>query len=246
MLDQAATLLGQKDVVTIKEIAEWIGLIFGTSTSLFGIWKWISNQKPENGVTFKVGEIAGTTIIVINGSGNSITVPSGAAALSADEEVTKYVKSVLMPLEKEGYKDMSFLVGDREVVKIDDDEARKIILSPSLMQVDNPHHSTSKIRGTVRIKSPQYEGFVKWALSWNGRVIEAEISDKAAEWVKNFQANNFNAPPGTVLDVSMSETVKLDHRGVAVSKPSYIVTEVHDWTPPPKQGRFDFGFSKMP
>jgi hypothetical protein len=244
MLDQAATLLGQKDVVTVKEIAEWIGLIVTTSTSLFGIWRWISGQKSEGGVTFEVGDVAGTTVIIVNGSGNSITVPSGAAALLADDEVTKHVKSVLKPLEKEGYNDMSFLFGDKEVVKIDETEARKIISSPSLIQTDDPHQSISKIRGIVRIKSPQYEGSAKWSLLWNGRIIEAEMSEEAAEWVKKFQSNNVNAPPGTVLDVTMSEMVKLNLSGTAVSKPSYVVMEVHDWTPPPKQGRFDFGFSK--
>ena len=245
LLDQAATFLGQKDVKTAKEIGEWIGLIVGGTTGLFGFWRWLAHQKPRDGITLKLGDVTGTTIITVNGSGNSITVSSETAALATDEEVLKKVKLVLQPLQKDGYNDLTFLQGPEIVDKIGKEDAQAISSASPLIPTEEPQQSTSNIRGTVRIKAAQYEGSAKWSLSWNGRIVDAEMSGQAAEWVRNFQENALSAPPGTILDVSMTETVKLNSQGVIVpySKPSYVVTEIHSWTLPTSQPGFDFGFS---
>ena len=56
----------------------------------------------------------------------------------------------------------------------------------------------------------------------------------------DFQHNRVEAPPNTVLDVSMTETVKLNAQGLAVGKASYVVRKVHSVTPPPTQAGFTF------
>lgn len=244
LLDQAATFLGQKDVKTAEEIAAFIGIVANGGVGLFKFLKWMSGRDLKGGVTFTKGDQTGTTIVNIIGSGNSITIPNGTAALATDQEVMKRVRSVLRPLQNEGYSDLTFVDGEREITKIEKGEAQDIISAAPLVAPEEPQQSTSAIRGMVRIKSAQYEGGAKWSLLWNGRAVDAEMSGQASEWVSGFQENRIPAPPGTILDVSMTETVKLDSRGIAVpnSKPSYVVTEVHAWTPPATQISLDFGY----
>lgn len=238
--DQAATFLGQKDIVTAKEIGEWLGLIGPGGGTLFGVYKFFSRTKPGKGdVVFTAGDVAGTTIITIIGNGNSITVPDQVALLASDPEIARRVKNVVRPLERTGYEDLTFLHNDQAITSIDKFEAAEIIAAPENIVLEVGDASASEIRGLVRIKSPQYEGTARWSLLWAGRAISAEMADKV--WVAAFQSNRVSAPPNSVLEVTMTETVRLDDGGQAVSSPTYVVTTVHSVKIPPVQTTFDYG-----
>lgn len=193
-------------------------------------------------MTLTTGSQRGTTIVNITGDVHvhSLEVPTETAKLLVDPDVAKNVKAVLRPLECEGYEDVTFLHDDKAVTQIDRQTAREIIAAPPITTEDAPTESVSKIRGIVRIKAAQYEGGARWSLLWQGRAIDAEMADKAAAWVDDFQHNRVAAPPNTTLDVSMTETVKLNAHGLALGKPSYVVHEVHGTTPPPTQTGFTF------
>ncbi len=244
--DQAAVLIGHKDVATAKDIAEWVGIIGSGAGSLglFALLKRIYGGKQDDkpGVTLTTGSQTGTTIINIAGDVHvqSLEVPTETAKLLVDPEVAKNVKAVLKPLEREGYEDITFLHDEQPVTKIDRQTAREIIAAPPITTEDAPTESVSNIRGVVRIKAAQYEGGARWSLLYQGKAIDAEMVDKAAAWVDDFQHNRVAAPPNTVLDVSMTETVKLNAQGLAIGKPSYSVREVHGATPPPAQTGFAF------
>jgi len=244
IFDQAATLIGRKDVASAKDIAEWVGIIGGAGLGLFGLLKRIYSGKRETtpGVTLTTGSQTGTTIINITGDVNikSIQVPTETAKLLVDPEVAKNVKAVLKPLEREGYEDVTFLHDDRLVTQIDRRTAHEIIVAAPITTENAPPESVSNIRGVVRIKAAQYEGGARWSLLYQGKAIDAEMTDKAASWVNDFQHNRVAAPPNTTLDVSMTETVKLNAQGLAIGKPSYVVYEVHGTTPPPTQSGFSF------
>ena len=236
LMEQAAVLLGQREVATAKEIAEWVGLIGGGTFGLFKLIKWLGQRDSDGGITFSVGTAPNTTIINVVGDGNSIQVPTPTARLLADRDVQKQVKQVIRPLKKEGYDDLTFVHDDKPVVQIDKEEAATFDAWPPIDPESAPVESESAIRGHVRIKSPQYEGNARWSLMWQGRAIDAEMTDQAATWVEDFQSNRVDAPPNTLLDVSMTETVKLDAQGNAVGKPQYVVSRVHSAKPPPAQG----------
>lgn len=245
-LDQAATLLGHKDVATAKEIAEWVGIIGGAGSSigLFALLKRIYGGKSEAkpGVTLTTGSQTGTTIINIAGDVHvqSIEVPTETAKLLVDPDVAKNVKAVLKPLEREGYEDLTFLHDDQPVTRIDRRTAHEIIAAPIITTDIASTESVVDIRGPVRIKAAQYEGGARWSLLYQGKAIDAEMTGKAASWVDDFQHNRVAAPPNTTLDVSMTETVKLNAQGLAIGKPSYVVHEIHGATPPPTQTGFSF------
>ena len=82
VLDQAATLLGQKDVATAKEIAEWIGITGAPSLGLFALLKRIYGKgDTPPAVTFTTGDQTGTTIINIAGDAHGLLVSTEAAKL---------------------------------------------------------------------------------------------------------------------------------------------------------------------
>lgn len=167
-------------------------------------------------------------------------MPTETAKLLVDEDVRKNVRGVLKPLERDGYEDLTFLHHAQPVTRIEKDEAASIRSAPPIAPEEEQTNSPSKIRGAVRIKSPQYEGGAKWSLLYQGRAIDTEMADEAAKWVADFQANRVAAPPNTIVEVSMTETVRLNSHGLAVSKPTYVVHEVHSVTPPPTQPGLPF------
>jgi hypothetical protein len=234
LLEQAKTFFGQDGVKTAKEIAEWIGLISGGGVGLFQLLKFM-RHKDDSETKFQITQETGSTIVTIIGDGNSITVPIQTYQLAQEKIIVDRAKAVMKPLEKAGYESLAFLDGEFEIFEVTESEASEIVSAPAEPLGPLPTESVSQIRGKVRIKSAQYEGGAKWALLWNGRAIDAEMADKAAEWVTDFQENRVSAPPNSVLDVTMTETVKLDDQGLAVGKPVYQVQNVHSVTPPPQQ-----------
>jgi hypothetical protein len=239
LLEQAKGLLGTDHVKTAKEIAEWIGIIGGGGCGLFQLLRLI-RRRGESGTKFEMKQDAGGNTVTLTGGGHAITVPIQTYQLAQEKYVVDRAKDVIRPLEKPGIESLAFLEGEQPVFEVNDQEASEIIATPAGELDPVPAESVSDIRGAVRIKSAQYEGSAKWALLWNGRAIDAEMADKAAEWVARFQANLVSAPPNSTLEVSMTETVRLDDNGMAVGKPVYVVREVHDVKPPPQQtGLFD-------
>lgn len=239
LLDQAKLLFGVDEIKTAKEIAEWIGIIGGGSVGLFQLLKFMRG-KGDDGTKLEIKQETGSTTVTITGNGNEVTVPLQTYQLAQEKDVVDRAKAVMKPLEKEGYESLSFLEGGTEIFEVSDQEATEIVATPIDDLEPLPNEASSTIRGGVRIKSAQYEGAAQWSFLWDGRAINAEMADKAAEWVIDFQENKIDAPPNTILDVTMIQTVRLDDEGMAIGKASYRVTEVHSAKPPPKQmGIFD-------
>lgn len=236
LLDQAKGFFDSDRVKTAREIAEWIGLIGGGTGGVFALLKYIRGREEPPAQMSNDGR----TVIIVVGDGTRLEFPVQTLELAQDRNVVDRAKTVLRPLGKPGYSTLAFLEGDAEIVELDEDEASRIIATPSDAVVDTPTESVATISGVVRIKSPQYEGNAKWSLLWNGRAIDAEMIEQAAEWVEAFQHNRVHAPPNTILSVSMTETVRLDDEGKAVGKPHYTVSQIHSVTPPAQQTSLNF------
>jgi len=235
LLDQAKTFFDSDRIKTAKEIAEWIGIVKGGAGGavggLFALLAFLKGKKKESPLQITQ---TGSQVTIV-GDGNTIVIASETYELAQDRVVVDRVRSIMQPLTKPGYDDLSFLEGKDEVVRVSSEQAENIFSSASEELIPFQTESTSQIRGLVRIKSPQYEGGAKWSLLWNGRAVDAEMAENAAAWVAAFQQNRVNAPPNTVLEVSMTETVRLDENGLALGRPRYVVSDVHSVTPPPSQ-----------
>ena len=237
-LEQAKGLLGADGIKTAKDIAEWVGILSGGAVGLFQLMKFLRGAR-QSGQPLQIQNTGDGNITII-GNGNTIVVPRPVFQLAQEPKAIEKAKGVLRPLEKEGYDSLAFLEGEKSIVEFTKEEASGIGEMPSQPLTDIPSESVSQIRGQVRIKSAQYEGGAQWSLLWNGRAINAEMVDKAADWVVLFQENKVSAPPNSILDVSMIETAQLDAQGLIVGKAAYRVLEVHSVTQPPSQsGLFD-------
>lgn len=236
LLDQAKGFLGTDHVKTAREIAEWIGIISGGGVGLFHFLKFLTKAN-EEGAALKI-ESSGSDNVIVTGNGNTIVLPRQVVVLAQEPKIVERAKAVMRPLEREGYDTLSFIDRDDQVFEVRREEAEQISALPSNPLESVPTESRSEIRGQVRIKSAQYEGNAQWSFLWNGRAINAEMVDEAEQWVQAFQGNLISAPPNSILDVTMSETARLDQNGMIVGKPSYAVHVVHSVTPPPTQTTF--------
>lgn len=232
-LDQAKGLLGSDHVKTAREIAEWVGLLSGGTIGLFQLLKFLRGAQ-DSAAPLHI-QADGTGNVIVTGNGNTIVVPQQVYQLAQEPKAVEKAKAVMRPLQKEGYETLAFLDGGSEIFEVNSSEAKGIEDLQSQPLSDMPSESVSQIRGQVRIKSAQYEGENQWGFLWNGRPINAEMVDQAALWVADFQANKIDAPPNSILDVSMLETAQLDAQGLIVGKASYRVTMVHGVTRPPSQ-----------
>jgi hypothetical protein len=239
LMDQAKGLFTAENIKTAREIAADVGLVAGvTGVGLFQLIAFLAKAKkaPTSETTMTVDQGNGNVTVFNSGSGQ-ITVTQNTFLLAQDPVVVGKAQQVVRPLQKPGYTSLSFLVGDAEVFDIQEDDAAAFGSVEALSEEQKPPENTSTIDGTLRIKSAQYEGQARWGFMWNGRGIDAEMKEAAADWVEKFQANEVYAPPNSKLQVTMTETVKLDDAGNAIGKPSYVVKAVHSVAPPPTQGK---------
>ena len=232
-LDQAKGFLGSDNVKTAYDIAQWVGLLGSGSIGLFQLLKFLRGAK-ETGNPLHI-EADGTGNVIVTGSGNTVVIPQQVYQLAQEAKAVEKAKAVLRPLETEGYETLSFLEGDNGVFEVNSEEAQGIAELASQPLSELPSESVSQIRGQVRIKSAQHEGNAQWGFLWNGRTISAEMVDAAVEWVRDFQTNRVDAPPNSILDVSMLETAQLDAQGLILGKASYSVTAIHNVTRPSNQ-----------
>jgi hypothetical protein len=220
-LDQAKGFLGTDHVKTAYDIAQWVGILGSGTIGLFQLLKFLRASKKADAPLHIQNDGSGN--ITVTGNGNTIIVPQQVYQLAQEPRAIEKAKAVLRPLENEGYETLAFLDGDSEIFEVNAAEAEGIGELPSQPLSDLPSESGAQ-----------------WAFLWNGRAINAEMVEKAADWVSQFQDNKVSAPPNSILDVSMSETAQLDAQGLIVGKPSYRVLDVHSVTPPPRQtGLFD-------
>ena len=232
VLEKAKGFFAADGVATAKDIADWIGIAGGGIGSLFGLIKWLSKRPKSDGTKLKVTTESGVSTL-ISGDGNTVTVNHNVYLLASDPAVVESAKRVLKPLEKPGYETLSFLEGDRVVETMTREDARLASDLPNAV-LDPSHEDISTIRGHLRIKSPQYEGAAKWSVLWGGRAIDVTMEP---EFVREFQANETEAPPNTILEVTMEQTVALDDNGRAVGSTAYRVIEIHHIDLPPKRGK---------
>lgn len=234
VIERAKALFESGPIVTVEDIAKFVGLTGTSAITLFKLIKWLSKKNEDASTKLEVKDVDGSsTVILIKGDGNSINVDRSVAALAADPAIMESAKQVVAPVAREGYDSLEFIHDSKTVETITKHEAQDVISSSPVL-TPQANDSVSTIHGPVRIKSAQYEGNAKWSVMWAGRAIDVSMP---GDWVRDFQSNNIAAPPGTILDVTMEVRVQLDDKGNAVGAPNYTVTEIHNVKLPPPPGQ---------
>ena len=89
----------------------------------------------------------------------------------------------------------------------------------------------------VKVKKPDYLGQSMWALQYDGRAIEAKITD--LDWLAKFQSRVEDVRPGDSLSVMLYEEISYGYEGEVVHR-HYEVENVYEVIRPPVQGSIRF------
>lgn len=89
----------------------------------------------------------------------------------------------------------------------------------------------------VKVKKPDYLGLSMWAFQYDGRAIEAKITD--LDWLAKFQSRVEDVRPGDSLSVMLYEEISYGYEGEIVHR-HYEVEKVYDVIHPPVQGEIRF------
>jgi hypothetical protein len=89
----------------------------------------------------------------------------------------------------------------------------------------------------VKVKKPDYLGQSMWGLQFDGRAIDAKISD--SDWLDRFQSRQIDVRPGDSLKVTLYEEISYGYDGEVVHR-HYEVEKVHETIRPSRQGGMAF------
>ena len=161
--DQVGSLLSDDGVKTVKEIAEWVGIIGASSVSLFELIKFLKSRTVKDTVILKQEGGNHNIQISVEGNNNSVVVPQQVYELYTNKEIRTKAVAVLQPLRSDGYESLEFYDGKEVFAKFTPNDV------PSLHDDELPdlrpsNEQISIIRTSVRIRKPAYEGKSKWTL----------------------------------------------------------------------------------
>lgn len=231
--ESVSNLIADDRVATIKEIAEWIGIL-GTAAggiTLYALIKILRGKTVES-TTIEKNDGKDVLQIHIYGDSNHVTVDKNVYEMYSNQVIRNHAIKVLEPLTKDGYDSLEFYDGKKKVYEHFDKSDVPSIDNGNLPEIQPQNVVISKIKTIVRIRKPAYEGNSKWTLVYK-RAIEAAIEDK--DWLEKFQSNVVSAPPGSALEVDMDEKVVINSKGEQIEEPVYTVTKVHSVAPPAEQ-----------
>ncbi len=89
----------------------------------------------------------------------------------------------------------------------------------------------------LKVKKPDYLGSSKWQFKYDGRAIEAKITD--SEWLGTFQSRKEDVRPGDSLRVLLYEEISYGYDGEVVHR-HYEIEKVYEVIRPPTQGKIGF------
>ncbi len=234
--EQAKLLLDDENVKSVKEIAEWIGLVAGGSMSLFALIKYLRGREVKNTTVVRLRDGRNVVEIEIEGEDHPAVIAQQVYELYANIDARKKAIDVMRRLRLDGYDTLEFLEGDVGVFRITENEVPAADMS-DLPEVIPQNVNRSSITTAVRIRKAAYEGNAKWTVMYK-RAIDAPIEDK--DWLEQFQANKVQAPPGCALEVTLEETYITNDLGEVVGDPTYKILKVHGVIPRPVQTKLDF------
>ncbi len=96
---------------------------------------------------------------------------------------------------------------------------------------------TNSTRRVVKVKKPDYLGQSMWSFQYDGRAIEAKITDN--DWLSKFQSRVEEVKPGDSLDVLLYEEISYGYEGEIVHR-HYEIEKVYKVIRPPIQRNIGF------
>ncbi|MFZ4600410.1 MAG: hypothetical protein ACOYNN_17355, partial [Terrimicrobiaceae bacterium] len=157
--ESVSNLIADDRVATIKEIAEWIGILGagGSSITLYALIKILRGKNVES-TTIEKNDGKDVLQIHIYGDSNHITVDKNVYEMYSNQVIRNHAIKVLEPLTKDGYDSLEFYDGKKKVYEHFDKSDVPSIDNGNLPEIQPQNVVISKIKTIVRIRKPAYEG----------------------------------------------------------------------------------------
>jgi len=234
--EQAKLLIADDRIQTVKEIAEWIGIVGAPTYGLFRFIKWVRNRNIESVTVLKVADGRNLVEIRVEGEADPVQLTQAVYELYANVQTRQKAVAVLAPLREEGYETLEFYDGDNVFVEFSKDDVPKVDGS-DLPEVIPQNVHTSTIKTGIKIRKPAYEGQSRWTVMYK-RAIDASFDD--IPWLTDFQSGKVSAPPGSSLEVDLEEQYITNENDEIMGDPTYRIKKVYSVTLPMTQRRLEF------
>ena len=230
IMQHLAMLVGNDRAATAKDIAEWVGIISGSSFGLFKAYKWMARRN----VTLSELEIKqeGAEVRISNADSSNITVNANTYNLMGEPDVIEKMKDVVRPLTKEGYSTLQFEADGAIADEISSDDGRDICAIPESLEVHQRIKKTI-LEAKVKVRSPDLLGNSQWSVI-HDKAIRAKVEDE--RWLEQFQNAEIELLPGSLLHVKLRREIILDSNNDPIDEPKYFIVEVLSVIAPDQQG----------
>ena len=233
--EQAKDFVLNDEVVALKEIVEWIGII--GAPPLLGLYqfiKWIRGKR-RNSVNAQIHKGRNVMEVSAKDENEPIIIATPVYELYSGSVFRNKAIKVLEPLREDGYDSVEFYEGNDIVLSFTAEEIPKSNGSdlPRIITQELPRSHASSVRTSVRIRKAVYEGRSKWTIVYDEKVVQVSIDD--AEWLKRFQSGLEPTPPGSSLDVQLEEAYVVNQNDEVASNPSYRIIKIYAIHPPTKK-----------
>jgi hypothetical protein len=224
-IQSVKTWLLSSDVQAVSNLLALLGVSgVGVAGGLIQLVRWLNKRPIQQKTTLADGNVR----IEVQGGNNIIVLPAVARAID-DMTVRQQLERFTEPLRQDGVNTIRFRDEEGLEEQIDTADAPAFTASPG-----GEPTSQAKFQATYQIKRLYFERGKKWRLSNGAQTILAQIEDDAF-W-KRIEAADvaFSADDYLVCEVRMDQWFD----GIAGLKTEYVVTQVLNHIPAPKQDRF--------
>lgn len=238
LLGMARDFLGGDDMVTIKEICDWIGIVVSTSAGGYTVLKLLLalGKKQQDATILNATANDDSTVLQVGTIQElHLHLPEGTPPqvreLLADPVIVAKAKEVLKPVTEPGYETVSFIEpkSGRKVFEATKGEVKAALTyaPPEIVSAPDPEDGVpTPIRTVVFVKTQQNEGTADWALKWTARAVSASMDD--LPWLERFQNGQVPHDLPLYLDVDME---MITSRTNPDAPARYRVTKVHGVVP---------------
>jgi hypothetical protein len=212
LAQQALQFFGRDTLKTAKEIAEFVGLIPGTSRNLLAILKWLRGRQPTAVTTLNDGD--GNIVIKVDGDGNQITVRHEVYALANSPSVRKAAADALKPLHSMNIDTFEVREGAAAVETITKDDLPAFV--PPLAAAagsDQPADGVETRTMLAEVVKPSFQPDLKWTFSdgsggrWNALMKDDVFLERVQTGARTFGK-------GDVLRVLVQSTTHITADGL--------------------------------
>lgn len=231
VLDTIVSFLQSEEIKSARQILVDLGIIGGGGgLGLFGYLR-LKKNRPVSEV--KDSDSRGIVIVQF-GDGNVANVSRDAILLSKSAKIRTALEGALAPIGTDGIKKISFKEDEKELVSVDENDAKDIISSFDISTTPLAAEGKADpdtITAWLRVYSPVYdEGADKWRFLYGDHPIYADISETTI-------AHDAIARGGALInDLYKVKLEVIQHLTKGGNlRPEYKVLEVVDFRAAPQQ-----------